>query len=105
MLFQAVVIFLPILNFLKISCKRGKVHYWRTVVYNKPAYKLEQICSQAVTSCVRAVCPKLSEQVWNKLLTACKKLDGIIRLVTQGCNKATGMRVLPVRKVCKMGSQ
>ena len=26
MLFQAVVIFLPILNFLKISCERGKVH-------------------------------------------------------------------------------
>ena len=26
MLFQAVVIFLPILDFLKISCKRGKVH-------------------------------------------------------------------------------
>ena len=27
MLFQAVVRFLPILNFLKISWKRGKVHY------------------------------------------------------------------------------
>ena len=26
MLFQAVVRFLPIMNFLKISCKRGKVH-------------------------------------------------------------------------------
>ena len=26
MLFQAVVIFLPILNFFQISCKRGKVH-------------------------------------------------------------------------------
>ena len=26
MLFQAVVVFLPILNFFQISCKRGKVH-------------------------------------------------------------------------------
>ena len=27
MLFQAVVIFLPILNFFQISCKGGKVHF------------------------------------------------------------------------------
>ena len=32
MLFQAVVIFLPILNFLKISCKRGKVH-WKSMKF------------------------------------------------------------------------
>ena len=29
MLFQVVVIFLPILNFFQISCKRGKVHCLR----------------------------------------------------------------------------
>ena len=28
MLFQAVVIFLPILNFFQISCERGKVHWY-----------------------------------------------------------------------------
>ena len=32
MLFQAVVIFLPILNFFKISCKRGKVHSVKVVI-------------------------------------------------------------------------
>ena len=29
----------------------------------------------------------------------------IPQLCMQSCKKATGMRVLPVRKVCKMGSQ
>ena len=31
MLFQGVVMFLPILNFLKISCKRGKVQCIYTI--------------------------------------------------------------------------
>ena len=36
MLFQAVVIFLPILNFFKILSERGKVHWRRShrIVYN-----------------------------------------------------------------------
>ena len=31
--------------------------------------------------------------------------EKLIRKYNQSCKKATGMRVLPVRKVCKMGSQ
>ena len=27
-----------------------------------------------------------SQQVWNRLLTTCNRLDGIIRLVIQGCS-------------------
>ena len=50
-----------------------------------------QVCKQVVyksvhklsTSCVRTACSQLLEQVWNKLLTTCNKLDGIIRLVTK----------------------
>ena len=45
MLFQAVVIFLPILNFLKISCKRGKVHS-NTVALTLtiPPLKIQLLC-------------------------------------------------------------
>jgi hypothetical protein len=35
------------------------------------------------TSCVRTACSQLLQQVWNKLLTTCNKLDDIIRLVTR----------------------
>jgi hypothetical protein len=35
------------------------------------------------TSCVLTACSQLLQQVWNKLLTTCNKLDGIIRLVTK----------------------
>ena len=35
------------------------------------------------TSCVHMACYKLLEQVWNKLLTTCKKPDGIVRPVTR----------------------
>ena len=61
--------------------------------------KLLQVCKQVVTSlqtscyksvhtlllssCVRTACSQLLEQVWNKMLTTCNKLDGIIRLVTR----------------------
>ena len=35
------------------------------------------------TSYVPTACSQLLQQVWNKLLTTCSKLDGIIRLVTR----------------------
>jgi hypothetical protein len=48
---------------------------------------LQTSCYKSVhklsTSCVRTACSQLLEQVWNKLLTTCNKLDGIIRLVTR----------------------
>jgi hypothetical protein len=52
-------------------------------------HKLLQVCKQVVTnlftSCQQVVfallnCSKMLQQVWNKLLTACNKLDGIIDL-------------------------
>ena len=54
-------------------------------------HKLLQVCKQVVTSqftsCPQVVfallVPSLLQQDWNKLLTACNKLDGIIRLVTR----------------------
>jgi hypothetical protein len=55
-----------------------------------------QVCKQVVTkfvhkllavslstSCVGTACSQLLEQVWNKLLTTCNKLDRIIRLVSR----------------------
>jgi hypothetical protein len=48
---------------------------------------LQTICYKSVhklsTSCVRTACSQLLQQVWNKLLTTCNKLDSIIRLVTR----------------------
>ena len=54
-------------------------------------HKLLQVCKQVVTSlftrCQQVVfalfVPSLLQQIWNKLLTTCNKLDGIIRLVTR----------------------
>ena len=54
-------------------------------------HKLLQTCKQVVTSlftsCSQDVfallVPNLLEQVWNKLLTNCNKLDGTIRPVTR----------------------
>ena len=44
MLFQAIVIFLPILNFLKISCKRGKVHSALPPVYEMEPLEDPVLC-------------------------------------------------------------
>jgi hypothetical protein len=48
---------------------------------------LQTSCYKSVhklsTSCVSTACSQLLEQVWNKLLTTCNKLDGIIKLVTK----------------------
>jgi hypothetical protein len=38
------------------------------------------------TSCDRTACSQLLEQVWNKLLTTCNKLGGIISDLSQGCS-------------------
>ena len=75
MLFQAVVRFLPILNFLKISCKRGKVHYISQInfirrgircytiliillvaIYQKPSLLVvvQTIVSRAITNAISA---------------------------------------------------
>ena len=35
------------------------------------------------TSCVRTACYTSCQQVWNKLLTICNNLVGIVRLVTR----------------------
>ena len=45
------------------------------------ANKLLQICFKLSAFCVRTACSMLLQQIWNKLLTTCNKLDGIIRLV------------------------
>ena len=50
------------------------------------ATSLQTSCNKFVnklsTSCLRTA-PKLLQQVWNKQLTTCNKLVGIIRLVTR----------------------
>ena len=58
------------------TCKNTKVVTNMQTDCNKSIPKL-------LTSCVRTVCCKLLEQVWNKLLTTRNKLDGTIRLVTR----------------------
>ena len=93
---------LPICSHLQTSCYQS-VHIYKQVVTNlfTSTNKLLPICShlqtscyQSVhiykqvvtklsTSCLRTACSQLLEQVWNKLLTTCNKLDGIIRLVTR----------------------
>ena len=48
--------------------------------------------------------PDLLKQVWNKLLTTCNKLDGIIRPVTSGSNKSdTVMIQQDVTKLTTLG--
>jgi hypothetical protein len=67
----------------------GKSHVIDIVTTHVKTHKLLQVCKQVVTSlftsCQQVVfallVPGLLEQVWNKLLTICNKLDGIIRLV------------------------
>ena len=47
-------------------------------------HKLLQTCKQVVTSLFTTLLvPNLLEQVWNKLLTNCNKLDGTIGPVTR----------------------
>ena len=48
---------------------------------NKLANKFNKCVHSLLLSCVELPC-KLSERVRNKLLAACNKLDGSIRLVT-----------------------
>ena len=47
---------------------------------NKSVHKLFTSCSQDAFA---PLVPNLLEQVWNKLLTNCNKLDGTIRPVTK----------------------
>ena len=51
------------------------------------AADLQTSCNKSVhklfTRCIRLLAPILLEQVWNKLLTNCNKLDGTIRPVTR----------------------
>jgi hypothetical protein len=63
-------------------------HFKATYVKNAQVVtSLQTSCYKSVhklsTSCFRTVCSQLLEQVWNKLLTTCNKLDGIIKLVTR----------------------
>jgi hypothetical protein len=48
---------------------------------------LQTSCYKSVhklsTSCIHTACSQLLQQVCNKLLTICNKLDGTIRLVTR----------------------
>ena len=71
--------------------RKNGLHNYAIAKYTQvKTHKLLQVCKQVVTnlftSCQQVVfallVPRLLEQVWNKLLTTCKKLDGIIRLVT-----------------------
>ena len=76
----------------ELNCMQGT-----RVAIDVPAYthvkthKLLQTCKQVVTtlftSCSQDVfallVPNLLEQVWNKLLTNCNKLDGTVRPVTR----------------------
>ena len=59
--------------------------------------RTSQICSQAGLLKRPGLASDINED--NQMLS------GIKLLTSQSCKKATGMRVLPVRKVCKMGSQ
>ena len=75
--------------FVEYSTTRVKTH------------KLLQVCKQIVTnlftSCQQVVfarlVPSLLQQVWNKLLTTCNKLDGIIRPVTSCSNKSATIMI------------
>ena len=70
----------------KIGKKAGEIK-----TTHVKTHKLLQTCKQVVTSlftsCSQDVfallVPNLLEQVWNKLLTNCNKLDGTIRPVTR----------------------
>ena len=89
MLFQAVVIFLPILNFLKISCKRGKVHWETNTEYiikkaTKRLYFLKVLKSYGAPKnylrtfycCVIRSTLEYGAQVWNRnLLTQAQRSD------------------------------
>ena len=52
-------------------------------VHAKKCTSCTKSVPKLLTSCVRNACLKLLEQVWNKLLTTCNKLDWTIRFVTR----------------------
>ena len=68
-----------------------KVQFFCIAITHVKTHKLLQTCKQVVTSLftscsqdvIALLVPNLLEQVWNKLLTNCNKLDGTIRPVTK----------------------
>ena len=73
--------------FVSIKCIVKTCRYYTRKNAQLVVTDLQTSCYKAVhklsTSCVHTACSQLLEQVWNKLLTTCNKLDGIIRLVTR----------------------
>ena len=68
------------------SCYQEQKYKNKRYITRVKTHKLLRVCKQVVTSlftsCQQVVFALL-QQVWNKLLTTCNKLDDIIRLVTR----------------------
>ena len=71
------------LNNLVASCQQARNKHKLRDFYVCTTHKLLKSANKLSQICLQLVFALLVPSCWNKLLTTCNKLDGIIKLVTR----------------------